>query len=317
MMMFRQYMVTFLRAAISRSFPRCFLLLVLIASGSVVYGQNIVPIRSGVARDTVEVKAPSPAALKVPYLSDLAFASGERLSFSVRYKWGLVNSVVGYADVTLTETSGADGTGLYHCIAKGRTSKFFDRFFKVREHFESWFRKDNLRPVAFVRDTKEGNYIAKNYFLWNRDDESILADVFSSSKGQRHLVLPGRDCTYDLLTLFFFARNIDFDKCRENVRYPISFAIDDDIYDLYFIMLGKEQIKLRDVGTFNTIKFAARLVAGEVFSGEEDMLIWVTDDRNRIPVYFESPILVGEVSGRLESCSGLRYPLDSKTDMKK
>lgn len=310
-------MVTFLQAVISRSALRCLLLLVFFACGSVVSGQDIVPISSGAVRDTVEVKKPSRTAMKVPYLPDVAFASGERLSFSVRYKWGLVNSVVGFADVVLTDTLSPDGAGLYHCVAKGRTSRFFDRFFRVREHFESWFRKDNLRPVAFVRDTKEGNYTAKNYFLWNRDDESILADVFSSSKGQRHLVLPGRDCTYDLLTLFYFARNIDFDKCSENVRYPISFAIDDDIYDLYFIMLGREQIKLRDVGTFNTIKFAARLVAGEVFSGEEEMLIWVTDDRNRIPVYFESPILVGEVSGRLESCSGLRYPLDSKTGKKR
>lgn len=307
-------MVTFLRAAISRSCQTCFLLLAFLASGAVLQGQNIVPIRSGVVRDTVEVKTPSPDALKIPYLPELAYSSGERLSFSLRYKWGLVNSVVGYADVVLTETISPDGTGLYHCVAKGRTAKFFDSFFKVREHFESWFRKDNLRPVAFVRDTKEGSYIAKNYFLWNREDESIVADVFSSSRGQRYIVLPGRDCTYDLLTLFYFARNIDFDNCRENVRYPISFAIDDDIYDLYFIMLGREQIKLRDVGTFNTIKFAARLVAGEVFSGEEDMFIWVTDDRNRIPVYFESPIIVGEVSGRLESCSGLRYPLASRTD---
>ena len=45
-----------------------------------------------------------------------------------------------------------------------------------------------------------------------------------------------------------------------------------------------------------------------VFTGEEDMLIWVTDDDNRIPVCFEAPILVGTASGRLAGYSGLKHP---------
>ena len=63
--------------------------------------------------------------------------------------------------------------------------------------------------------------------------------------------------------------------------------------------------------TVQTIRFAAKLLAGEVFTGEEDMIIWVTDDDNRIPVYFEAPILVGTASGRLAEYSGLRHPFDS------
>ena len=68
---------------------------------------------------------------------------------------------------------------------------------------------------------------------------------------------------------------------------------------------------MKGLGKVRTIKFAARLLAGEVFTGEEDMMIWVTDDENRIPVLFEAPILVGTASGRLKSYSGLKYPFSS------
>lgn len=309
----RPYTVIFLRALTFRLSVLC----VLLSGATVATGQEFVTVRKGVQRDTADVSPSEGLMSNIPYMDGHAFGSGERLSFSVRYKWGLINSVVGFAEVVLKDTTGAGGRMYYHCVAQGRTANFFDRIFKVREHFESWFSMDDLRPAAFIRDTKEGNYIAKNLFLWNRDDESIVADVFSSSRGQRYLVLPGRDYTYDLLTLFYFARNIDFDKCEENVRYPISFAIDDDIYDLYFVMLGREKLKLKGKGTYNTIKFAARLVAGEVFSGKEDMLIWVTDDRNRIPVYFKSPVIVGEVSGMIESYSGLKYPMLSEAAAEK
>lgn len=52
---------------------------------------------------------------------------------------------------------------------------------------------------------------------------------------------------------------------------------------------------IKGLGTVMTMKFKASLIAGQVFNGDEDLTIWVTDDDNRIPVYAESPIRVGRV----------------------
>ena len=60
------------------------------------------------------------------------------------------------------------------------------------------------------------------------------------------------------------------------------------------------------------MKFAVKVVAGNVFDGREDMNIWITDDQNKFPVFFESPILVGRVQGRMSSVTGNKYPLTSK-----
>ena len=45
--------------------------------------------------------------------------------------------------------------------------------------------------------------------------------------------------------------------------------------------------------------------------GEEDMTIWISDDENRIPVYFEAPLIVGKATGRMTDCNGLKYPFTS------
>ncbi|MFA6704034.1 MAG: DUF3108 domain-containing protein, partial [Bacteroidales bacterium] len=65
-------------------------------------------------------------------------------------------------------------------------------------------------------------------------------------------------------------------------------------------------------GTFRTMEFAVRVVAGNVFTGKDDMTIWVTDDENKLPVFFESPILVGKMQGRVSKIINNKYPLTSK-----
>lgn len=242
----------------------------------------------------------------------LAYAAGERLTFTMHYEWGIINSDIGIGTVAL-DTLRYNGVKAFRCSVDGRTTRLYDLFFKVREDFDSWFTCDGLRPLKFTRDTHEGGYEARNTYIydWDGPEPHIVADVYSSSRGQRYLELPLTPCTFDLPALFFFARNMDIENIVPGQKYPMTFAIDDDIYNVYFILFGRERIKVKGLGTVNTIKFAARLVAGEVFNGEEDMMIWVTDDDNRIPVKFEAPILVGVASGRLKSYSGLKHPFTS------
>ncbi len=243
----------------------------------------------------------------------LAFQPGEKMSFSMHYEWGKINSDVGTADVELKETV-LNGEQVYHCRVTGRTAGFYDWFFKVREDFQSWFTSDGLHPRKFTRDTREGRYVARNTYIYSPADTLIHADVYSSSRGQRNISLPLDKCTYDLPALFFFARNMDMNAVTPDVRYPMTFAIDDDVYNVHFILHGRETIKVKGLGTVRTIRFSARLLAGEVFRKDTDMTIWISDDGNRLPVYFEAPILVGKASGRMTGFSGLKHPFTSMVE---
>lgn len=241
--------------------------------------------------------------------SELAFKGGEKMHFTMHYEWGSINSDVGSATVSL-DTVVFNGQKAFRCVAQGRTTRLFDLFFKVREDFRSWFTCDGLRPLKFTRDTHEGRYHATNSYLyrWNADEPFIAADLYSTSAGQRSEQIPLTKCTFDLPSLFYFARNIDWDNVEPGVKYPMTFAIDEDVYNVYFIMYGRETIKVKGLGTVRTVRFAAKLLEGGVFTGEEDMRIWISDDENRLPVYFEAPILVGLATGRMNGYEGIKYP---------
>lgn len=249
---------------------------------------------------------------------ELAFHAGERMDFILHYKWGSINADVGTATVTLDSLT-FNGQKAFRCTAVGKTKKFYDVFFKVRENFSSWFTRDGLRPLKFTRDTYEGGYEARNTYLykWDAAEPHIAADVYTSKMGQKSMQLPLTPCTYDLPALFFFARNMDIENVEPGKRYPMTFAIDEEVYNVYFILHGRETIKVKGLGTVKTIKFAAKLLEGEVFKGEEDMTIWVSDDENRLPVCFEAPLLVGVAAGRMSGYDGLKSPFTSLVKTKK
>ena len=240
----------------------------------------------------------------------LAFRAGETMSFVLHYNWGIINSDVGTATVRLDAVD-FNGIPAFHCDVSGRTTRLYDLVFRVREQFDSWFTRDGLRPLKFTRDTHEGKYDALNTYIYDWERSVILADVYSTSSGQRSLELPLDRCTYDLPSLFFLARNMNMDVVTPEVRYPMTFAIDDDVYNVHFILHGRETIDVRGLGRINTIKFSAKLLAGEVFRSDTDMTIYISDDANRLPVYFEAPLLVGKATGRMTSCSNLAHPFSS------
>jgi hypothetical protein len=270
------------------------------------------------AQENPDLKGTACVPVRTVSEDELAFQAGERMDFILHYRLGAMNADVGTATVGLDSLT-FNGQKAFRCTVSGRTTKFFDVFFKVREYFESVFTREGLRPLKFVRDTHEGGYEARNTYLyrWDVPEPVIAAEVYTSKMGQQSMELPLTPCTYDLPALFFFARNMDIENVEPGKKYPMTFAIDEEVYNVYFILYGRETIKVKGLGTVKTIKFAAKLLEGEVFKGEEDMTIWISDDENRLPVYFEAPLRVGVAAGRMSGCEGLKHPFTSLIKTKK
>ena len=245
-----------------------------------------------------------------------AFRQGECLKYIIHYKWLGIRTDVGYAEVVLEDGGLRNGRRILHPVAQGSTYKFWDAFFKVRDLYESAFYEDSVRPVYFHRDIHEGKYTVRNIYHWDDSTHAINAKVIWADRTVDTL-LPGHQCTFDLLTLFYNARNMDLEALDEGVNNPVSFAIDNEIFDIYFRFVGREEKRIPGLGVYRTLKFAAKVVAGEVFTGEQEMYIWVSDDMNRIPLLFESPIIVGSVFGRLAGWDGLRFPIEECKVVKK
>ncbi len=239
---------------------------------------------------------------------EVAFQEGEILTYIIHYKWLGIRTDVGDATISLYKTT-HNGRSAFHANAKGGTYGFWDSFFKVRDHYEASFYQDNLRPFYFHRDIREGGYKMKNTYYWNDYTNNINVNVERMDNMPKDTLLSGGECTFDILSLFYYARNINFEEVVQGVNNPISFVIDEEIFNIYFRYMGKEVKKIPKLGRYNTLKFAAKVVAGEVFKGDQEMIIWVSDDKNKVPLLFQSPIIVGSVYGRLGGYKKLKYPL--------
>ena len=243
---------------------------------------------------------------------DLVFKGGERLVFSVHYKWGVVNADVAKATVKL-DTTFLNGVKVFHSSLYGKTQKLYDSFFKVSENLQSWFTTDGLKPMQFTRAAREGSYTCTDFYSydWTPGNEHIKAALNTSRKGSYSAELKLEKCTVDIPTMFYTLRNLDFSQLKAGVLYPMTFAVDDDVYTLHFIYLGKENKYIPGTGTVRCLKLGFQVVSGEVFSGDSDLYAWFSDDENKIPVWFIAPLRIGQVQGRLSSYSGLKHPFSS------
>lgn len=243
---------------------------------------------------------------------NLAFKGGEKLVFTVHFKWGLINADVAQATLKV-DTTILNGRKVFHASLTGKTQKFYEKFFRVKEDLDSCFTRDGLKPMKFTRFAKEGKYNCTNLYMYDHTpgDEKISASLNNSRKGDFSATLPLDKCTYDIPLMYYVLRNIDTEKLEEGKDYPMTFAVDDDVYTLHFRYLGKENKYIDGIGSIRCLKLSFEVVSGEVFSGESDLYGWFSDDENRIPVWFTAPLKIGKVQGRLRSYSELRNPFSS------
>ncbi len=226
-----------------------------------------------------------------------AFRDGEMLTFKVYYNMGRLWVGAGTATFSTREST-LNGRRVYHVVGDGRTYKSYEWFYKVRDRYESFIDAETMLPLKFIRNVNEGGYKIYNNVSFNR---SINQAVSTNGVFQ----VPG--CVQDVLSAIYYARNIDYDKYQPGAKIPFTLFLDDEVYKLHIRYLGKETIKTR-YGTFKTIKISPMLIEGTIFKGGDKMMVWVSDDKNKVPVRVDSPIVVGSIKVDLIGFENLRNP---------
>ena len=72
---------------------------------------------------------------------------------------------------------------------------------------------------------------------------------------------------------------------------------DDEIYKFKLKLLGRETIST-EFGSVKTLKFCPIVQDGRVFKEEESITMWITDDKNKIPVKLKAALRVGSLNSR-------------------
>lgn len=239
-------------------------------------------------------------------LRNTAYKSGEILRYKVYYNMGYLWAGAGEVIFSVKDEK-MNGRTVHHVVSQGATYKSYDWFYRVRDLYETYIDAETGLPHKFHRSVQEGDTRFENTVVFDHARARVTSD-----KGVHNVPA----CIQDVLSAIYYARNIDFSAYKAGDKIPFSMFLDEQVYKLYIRCLGREKVKTK-WGTFNAIKFAPLLIEGTLFKGGENMVVWVSDDANHIPVRIDSPIAVGSIKVDLIGYAGVRNPFSAQLSKKR
>ena len=228
-----------------------------------------------------------------------AYQNGEFLKYRIHYGW--INA--GEATLKLEEKY-MSGKKMYHAVGKGRTTSLAAWVIKVNDLYETYFDEHN-RPFRFIRNIHEGNYKKNVEFIFNHDNHTLQVIDKLTNKVRQFKVQPG---IQDMLSVYYKLRNIDTDTLKTGDYITETLFFDYDTFRFKMKILGRQVIKTK-FGYIKTLVLRPYVEAERVFKEEESLTVWVTDDKNKIPVRIQAKLLVGSIKADLVEFRNIKYPL--------
>jgi hypothetical protein len=239
-------------------------------------------------------------------ITNEAFQRGEVLKYKAYYDALITGEVVaGTASFEVKNEAKTIGDRpVYHIAVDAKTKGAFNWFYKVSDQYETYVDESTLAPWLFIRRINEGGYIINQDVTFNQN-KNVAYFVDNKKSTKSTIATPAY--IQDILSAIYYCRSYDVSQMAANDEFKVKFMLDDTIYSTKVVYMGKETIKT-GMGKIRCIKLKPQVLTGNVFKDPYPVTLWVTDDKNKIPVLAESAIIVGKVKLELTYYEGLRNP---------
>lgn len=240
------------------------------------------------------------------------YVPGETLHYKMSYKARLFpNTEVANVIIQTTEAT-LDGAPALKVYGMGQTAKAFNWILPVRDAYTIYIDPATLRTKRFEADIKEGDYTRKSVFTFDYPNKRVYTRWQTRQRPVEYRTLELKQDGMDAISLYFNLRTVPDEEIVEGYERELEMVLEDTVRYLKFRYEGREVKKIKNLGRFRTLKFRCKIATsdGYAFQDGTEFEVWISDDRNKIPLYIQSPIKVGSVQAYLSSYEGLRYPLD-------
>ncbi len=227
---------------------------------------------------------------------DLNYQAGEKLKYLMYY--GFVNGGEAYLQLKRTKIHGKE---VLHAKAIGKTIGLADRLFNVYDVYESYFDPRTGLPVKSIGNVKEGGYKFYNEVTFNHRNNTI-----NSKKSGRKSV---PDNLHDLVSAFYYLRKTEFENLKVGDIIQLNTYFQDEYFNLRVRYRGTEEVETK-LGEIDCLKFIPVVGTGEMFENDDDLKIWISKDKNFVPVRVSMDMLIGSFKADLVGHSGLKYKLN-------
>lgn len=242
-----------------------------------------------------------------PVVPHESFTRGEKLEYTVSF--GIFS--IGSAEMIIQDNFyRINHRDCYKVDVYGRTTGVVDWVAKVDDHWGAYVDSAGLVPHMSYRNIKEGNYRKNEIIRFDHRTNLIEAKVLDKKTGDfkepNYYAAP--ENVRDMLAGYLYLRAMDFSTLKKGDIFTIRGFFEDTFYELDVKYRGKDKIKTK-AGKFNAIKLAPIMPENKLFDGEDSILAWISDDKNKIPLKVEAKMFIGSTSVELSGFSNVRNEL--------
>ncbi len=229
-----------------------------------------------------------------------AYKNGEKIKFRIHY--GIINA--GYATIEVKDKK-VNNIPHQHVIGKGWTSGMLKWVFPVQDDYQSFINTKTGFPSRAIRKVKEGGH-TKNVELFFEKDSVLTVD----HKRNKEKRVAAKN-VQDIISAFYYLRNNVPDSLQLSESVEIDMFFDHKKFPFKLTKLRKETLKTK-FGEIECFVFRPMVQSGRIFKEKESLSIWITADKNRIPVRIQADLAVGSLKVDIEEYKGLAHPFKTK-----
>jgi hypothetical protein len=226
------------------------------------------------------------------------FAPGEVLNFEISY--GIITA--GSVKMAVSSETRNDTIPLLKVTSTAKTTKFFDRLYKVRDVIEIEFYRDDFQSYRYHKTLREGGYRQNRinlyypelgYSIYMKKDK----DATKWTEKKYEIPVP----SHDIFTTFFRIRSLEF-AVGDTLESTVT---EDGKINTIDIVIHKTKKMPTIFGEIDCYELEPVLRGTDsIFKSSGAIYIYLTADEYKIPVLLESEVIFGSFRATLNSYNG-------------
>jgi hypothetical protein len=224
------------------------------------------------------------------------FVPGETLTYDVT--WSIFPA--GQVSATLARAKGSQREA-YEVVTKARSQGFVSVLYNIDNEFHSLFDPQTLCSIQIHKKINEGRRHRDTRIVFDRARKLAILDEHDPTKPDappKHAENDIPECVEDVVTAFYYLRRKPL-RVGDQIRLPINDGA--KTYDVTVEVQAREQIQT-PLGARAAFRVEPKVFGG-LYKRSGRMLIWFSDDAQRLPLRIKASVSMGAITGTLKSVS--------------
>jgi hypothetical protein len=228
------------------------------------------------------------------------YREGERLGYDVTW----LGIKAGEATLEAGGVVSLNGHQAYHLVTTAQSTPLISKIYRVDDRTESFLQTDPLRALRFDKNLREGRYRHSSQTVFDHekgiatfrylDFSPVPRDITRLDEAERYgkyvsQEFPLTPGALDELSVLYYVRTLPL---VANTTVTARVFASRKNWELEVKVLGRETLETV-LGQRETLKVEPLLKFEGIFQRKGRMIVWLTDDAERIPVQMKSQIIIG------------------------